>query len=51
MAYLWRLKSGGKSKPSRDTLIRVALVLGLDPEELDEILVSADYAPITFRSR
>jgi hypothetical protein len=47
--YLWRLQSGHKHRPSRDVLIRLGLVLGLEPDELDEILVAADLAPITWR--
>lgn len=50
VAYLWRLKTGAKKRPSRDLLIRVALVLRLEPEELDELLVSVDYTPVTWRS-
>jgi hypothetical protein len=30
-------------------LIRLGLALKLEPEELDELLVAADYAPITAR--
>ena len=51
VAYLWRLKSGERRQPSRDVLIRLALVLHLEPEELDELLVATDLAPITLRSR
>lgn len=51
VAYLWRLKNGQRNRPSRDLLIRLGLVLHLVPEEMDELLVSADYAPITYRSR
>jgi hypothetical protein len=49
VAYLWRLKAGERRAPSRDVLIRLALALRLEPEELDELLVAADYAPITLR--
>src|SRR5437764_15249938 len=49
VAYLWRLRSGEKHRPSRDILIRLGLALKLEPEELDELLVAADYAPITLR--
>lgn len=49
VAYLWRLQHGQKFNPSRDVLIRLGLVLRLQPEEVDEILVAADYAPITLR--
>jgi transcriptional regulator with XRE-family HTH domain len=49
VAYLWRLRSGEKHRPSRDILIRLGLALKLEPEELDELLIAADYAPITLR--
>ena len=49
VAYLWRLKEGDRRRPSRDVLIRLSLALRLDPKELDELLVAADYAPITLR--
>jgi hypothetical protein len=49
VAYLWRLQAGEKRHPSRDVLIRLGLALRLEPEELDELLVAADYAPITLR--
>lgn len=49
VGYLWRLRAGQKQHPSRDVLIRLALALKLEPEELDELLVSADYAPVTLR--
>ena len=49
VAYLWRLREGTKRRPSRDLLIRLGLALRLEPEELDEVLVAADYAPITLR--
>ncbi len=49
VAYLWRLRQGTKRRPSRDILVRLGLVLKLEPEELDELLVAADYTPITLR--
>ena len=49
VAYLWRLRMGQKRHPSRDVLIRLGLALRLEPEELDEVLVAADHAPITLR--
>ena len=49
VAYLWRLQSGQRRNPSRDILIRLGLALRLEPEELDQLLVAADYAPITLR--
>jgi hypothetical protein len=50
VAYLWRLREGARRAPSRDLLIRLGLALRLEPEELDELLVAADYAPITLRA-
>lgn len=47
--YLWRLQSGQKQRPSRDVLIRLALTLHLEPGELDELLIAADLAPVTWR--
>lgn len=49
VGYLWRLRMGQKRHPSRDVLIRLGLALRLEPEELDELLVAADHAPITLR--
>jgi hypothetical protein len=49
VGYLWHLREGTKHRPSRDVLIRIGLALRLEPEELDEILVAADFAPITTR--
>jgi len=49
VGYLWRLRAGEKRRPSRDILIRIGLALKLEPEELDELLVAADYLPITLR--
>jgi hypothetical protein len=49
VGYLWHLRAGSKQRPSRDVLIRLGLALKLEPEELDELLVAADYAPITAR--
>ena len=49
VGYLWHLKAGTKQRPSRDLLIRLGLALKLEPEELDELLVAVDYAPITAR--
>lgn len=49
VAYLWRLRNGTKTRPSRDVLIRLGLTLRLDPEELDELLLAANYARITGR--
>ncbi len=49
VAYLWRLRAGHKRNPSRDVLIRLGLAMRLEPEEVDPLLVAADYAPITLR--
>ncbi|MBI2888069.1 MAG: helix-turn-helix domain-containing protein [Chloroflexi bacterium] len=49
VGYLWRLREGARAHPSRDVLIRLGLALRLEPEELDELLVAADYAPVTLR--
>ena len=49
VGYLWHLQAGTKQRPSRDVVIRLGLALKLEPEELDELLVAADYAPITAR--
>ena len=38
------------ARPSRDLLIRLGLALRSEPEELDDLLVAADYAPITLRA-
>ena len=51
VAYLWRLKRGQKVRPSRDLLIRLALILKVDPGELDLLMLAADCAPITRRTR
>ena len=50
VAYLWRLREGQRRRPSRDVLIRLALALHLEPEELDQLLVAAEYAPVTLRN-
>jgi hypothetical protein len=50
VGYLWRLRAGEKRRPSRDVLIRLALALKLEPEELDQLLVAVEYTPITLRS-
>ncbi|GEM_PF-3014418 len=49
VGYLWRLQHGERINPSRDVLIRLGLALRLEPEELDELLVAANYASITLR--
>jgi hypothetical protein len=49
VGYLWHLQAGTKQRPSRDVLIRLGLALKLEPEEMDELLIATDYAPITAR--
>lgn len=49
VGYLWHLRSGTKHRPSRDVLIRLGLALRLEPEEVDELLIAAEYAPVTAR--
>jgi hypothetical protein len=49
VAYLHRLTTGERKHPSRDVLIRLGLALDLELEELDELLVSAELAPLTWR--
>lgn len=49
VGYLHRLKTGKKTNPSRDVLIRIGLALKLTPEAVDDLLLAADYAPITRR--
>lgn len=48
-AYLHRLATGRKGNPSRDTLIRLAWGLELAPDKLDELLLTAGYAPLFYR--
>ncbi len=55
-AYLLRLERGEQTNPSRDLVIRlgVALVSGSDVvtlENVDELLLSAGYAPLQRRDR
>lgn len=55
-AYLLRLESGEQTNPSRDLVIRLglALVFGSDAvtlESVDELLLSAGYAPLQRRHR
>ena len=53
-AYLSRLESGEKAKPSREIVLAIALALtsetnGLSIYDIDELLMSAEYAPIRKR--
>ena len=46
-SYLSRLISGERSRPSRDALILLgSWGLGLAVEEVDELLLAADYRPL-----
>ena len=46
--YLSKLISGEKAKPSRDTIIRLATFgLSLTRYDTDDLLVAAEYAPLT----
>ena len=49
VGYLWRLCHGQRTRPSRDVLIRLGLALHLTPEELDELMLACDYAPVSLR--
>ncbi len=46
VAYVHRLLNGGQSRPSPNTIIRLALALKLSVSEADEILMAAGYAPL-----
>jgi len=46
VAYLYRLANGGKSRPTRDVVIRLAIGLRLDVGETDELLMAAGHAPL-----
>ncbi len=55
-AYLLRLERGEQTNPSRDLVIRLglALVFGSEAatlENVDELLLSAEYAPLQRRHR
>ncbi len=62
-AYLWRLLNqdghwidrplqGRKYRqPSRDLVMRLALALHLPPDDTDELLMSAGYAPTSWRGK
>lgn len=51
--YLSKLLSGEKDRPSRDTVIRLAVWgLGLSRYDTDDLLLAAQYAPlVTDRNR
>ena len=46
IAYLHRLVQGRKHKPSRDTVIKLGIGMGLTVPELDEVLMAAGHAPL-----
>jgi len=55
-AYLLRLEAGERNNPSRDLVLTVALSLVQDSailtlDDVDEMLLSAGYAPLRGRSR
>ncbi|MCC7368854.1 MAG: helix-turn-helix transcriptional regulator [Chloroflexi bacterium] len=41
-----RVADGQRRQPSRDTVIRLGLAMQLSMEEMDELLLSAGYAPL-----
>ena len=46
-SYVSRLLSGERDSPSRDALLLLAAFgLGLPVEEVDELLIAADYKPL-----
>ena len=45
-AYVFRLVNGQKRRPSRDTLIKLGVGMGLSIPELDELLMAGGYAPL-----
>ena len=52
--YLFRLEKGERLKPSRDVVIMLAMALAFDSKNIDifdveELLLSADYAPLRRR--
>jgi transcriptional regulator with XRE-family HTH domain len=46
VSYLHALESGRKARPSRDIILRIGFGLGLEPELLDELLVTAGHLPL-----
>ncbi len=46
VSYLHALESGKKAHPSRDILIRIGFGLGIEPELIDELLVTAGHLPL-----
>jgi transcriptional regulator with XRE-family HTH domain len=53
-AYLLRLENGERSNPGRDVVLRIALALvydspAIDVYDIEELMLSADYAPLRKR--
>ena len=46
IGYIHRLINGGQSRPSPNTIIRLALALKLSVSETDDLLMAAGYAPL-----
>lgn len=46
IGYIHRLINGEQSRPSPNTVIRLALALKLSVSETDELLMAAGYAPL-----
>ena len=46
VAYLHRLVHGSKRNPSRDTIIKLGVGMGLTVPQLDEVLMAAGHAPL-----
>ena len=52
--YLWRLETGQRRNPTRDTVMKIGLALVQDSVEIsmhdvNELLLSAEYAPLLSR--
>jgi transcriptional regulator with XRE-family HTH domain len=45
-AYVYRLIKGEKTRPSPNTVIRLALALNLSVSQTDELLMAAGFAPL-----
>ncbi len=44
--YMYELVQGTKHKPSRDIVIRIGTALHLGVNEMDELLLAAEHAPL-----
>ncbi|NIM93556.1 MAG: helix-turn-helix domain-containing protein [Anaerolineales bacterium] len=49
IAYLHRLETGRATRPGRNIVIRIAISLGLDIDDTDDMLVSAGHLPLAYR--